>query len=241
MKRQQLSLVLPCYKPEPAWLEKILVYYSNISERLPSTELFLVIVNDGSPDMISAEHLKGLKDKINNFSYYSYDKNKGKGYALRFGVERTTTSSVIYSDLDLPYTPDSFLEIVDLLSTHDVVIGIKDSDYYNNVPVWRKRISRLLQYMIALFFPGIVTTDTQCGLKGIKGDGKEIFLQTKTNGYLFDMEFVIRVSQVNKVKVITKEIVLRDDVKFGKLSVSTVFHETLSFFKIFVLRTKSKF
>jgi glycosyltransferase involved in cell wall biosynthesis len=237
LEKQQISLVLPCYKPESGWVEKVLLYYNAISEKLPETELFFVMVNDGSPGIV-AEDIRSLQEKIKNFSYYSYEKNRGKGYALRYGVARVITSSVIYSDLDLPYIPDSFLSVAGLRATHDVVIGIKHDRYYDSVPAWRKRISKLLQQMIALFFPGIVTTDTQCGLKGFKGKAKDVFLATRINNYLFDLEFIVAVSRRRDITAVLKEIQLGENVSFVPVSLTTIFRELLNFLRIIFIRNK---
>ena len=188
--------------------------------------------------MVTEEDLRKLRAGIRNFTYYSYPENKGKGYALRFGIARVTTESVIYTDIDFPYTTGSFINVSGLLAAHDVVIGIKNSNYYHNVPLWRKRISKLLQKMISIFFPGIITTDTQCGLKGFKGKAKDIFLATTINNYLFDLEFIVLISRELKTTTVLKEIELAENVRFVPVSLTTLGRELFNFLKIIFRRRR---
>ena len=239
MPKSQLSLILPCYNPETAWVEKILYYYEELKENLSETELFLIIVNDGTRRTISDEEINKLRNKIKNFNYYSYNINKGKGFALRYGIARTVTSSIIYTDLDFPYTTDSICSIANLLADNDVVIGIKNDDYYNNVPPWRRRISKWLQRMIGFFFHSIITTDTQCGLKGFKGKAKDIFLATRVNDYLSDLEFIVNISREPDISFVLKKVQLRDNVRFSRVSVITIFRELMNFLKIVSSRAAS--
>jgi hypothetical protein len=232
LPKNQLSLILPFYNPEAGWIEKILYYFEEIRENLSEAELFLIIVNDGTEQAILNEEIDKLRDKIKNFSYYSYKINKGKGFALRHGVARAVTSSVIYTDLDFPYTVDSICNIAKLLANNDMVIGIKNDNYYNSVPPWRRRISKWLQRMIASFFPSIITTDTQCGLKGFKGKAKDIFLETQTNDYLFDLEFVVKISREPDISFVLEKVQLRDNVKFSRVSLRTIFRELMNFLRI---------
>jgi glycosyltransferase involved in cell wall biosynthesis len=233
---KRLSLVLPCYKPEAGWTERVLYYYKTIQKTLPETELYLIIVNDGAASMSLDEEIQKLQLEIEKFSYYSYQTNKGKGYALRYGIARAVTLSVIYTDIDFPYTTESVCSVAGLLENNDVVIGIKSNAYYKSVPFLRKRISKWLQRMISFFFPAIITTDTQCGLKGLKGKAKDIFLATQINNYLFDLEFIVSISNNPDISATVKEVQLRDNVKFGGISVFTLFRELLNFFKIIFTR-----
>ena len=227
---------MPCYMPEPDWPEKLLDYYGAIAEKLSKTELFVVIVNDGTPGMVAETDLQMLRNGIKNFSYYSYTENRGKGFAIRYGIARVVTTAAVYTDLDLPYTAASIVEVATLLADHDVVIGIKSQSYYSKVPVLRKIISKWLRVMIGLCFPGIITTDTQCGLKGLKGRAKDMFMKTRVNDFLFDLEFIAGISPEQNLDIVLQEIHLRENVTFGRVALSTVFRELYNFLRILFSR-----
>lgn len=227
----QLSIVLPCYNPPQDWHLQVITSYQAISKDL-GFEPELIIVNDGSTQNIKPEfeYLKGL---VNNIKLISLQENQGKGAALRQGVQHTNGNWVIYTDIDFPYTKDSFLQIFHALENgNDVAIGIKDNSYYAHLPKMRKYISKILRQGIRSFFK-MPITDTQCGLKGFNQKGKSIFLSTTINRYLFDLEFVyLTFRKENNCKVIAREVSLRPNVIFRAMNLRILLSESKNFFKI---------
>ena len=101
----------------------------------------------------------------------------------------------------IPYEEKSLLEVARLLTSEnaDVVAGVRADTYYEGVPADRRRISRFLRWMLRTFL-GVKVTDTQCGLKGFNQKGREIFLQTTINRFLFDLEFIFLASNDKQIK-----------------------------------------
>ncbi|MFM2306672.1 MAG: hypothetical protein RLZZ367_1341, partial [Bacteroidota bacterium] len=164
----------------------------------------------------------------------SYAQNQGKGYALRQGINEADTDLVIYTDVDFPYTHDSFIKIYRALTDGktDVAIGIRGDEYYTHLPKARVRISKLLRWFIKKFLR-IPTDDTQCGLKGMNRAGKEVFMQTTINRYLFDLEFVF-LSARKKLAIKTVEVQLRPEVVLSRMNFTVLSQEFGNFLKIFL-------
>jgi hypothetical protein len=114
----------------------------------------------------------------------------------------------------------------------DVVIGIRGEEYYTHLPQARVRISKLLRWFIKKFLR-IPTDDTQCGLKGMNQKGKEVFLQTTINRYLFDLEFIF-LSARKKLSIKTIEVELRPEIVLSKMNWKILLQEFRNFLKIFV-------
>lgn len=197
----------------------------------------MILVNDGPSVSVTDIAVSFIKNAVPIFQHVQYQQNKGKGYALRKGVERSTAEICIYTDIDFPYTIESFLKIFNILrkDDSDIVAGIKNKTYYTNVPAIRKFISKFLR-SVSAFFLRIKITDTQCGLKGFNEKGKQIFLQTTINRYLFDLEFIFLASRRKEIKLVPVEISLRQGVEFTKLPYKLLFTEMRNFLKI-VLRS----
>ncbi len=193
----------------------------------------LIIVNDGSHEQTLFDELKNLNSKI-PFTPLAYTENKGKGFALRYGVNKAKGEFIIYTDVDFPYTHGSFLKIYSVLKSEsvDVAIGVRGEEYYTHLSKTRVRISKLLRWFIKknLRTP---TDDTQCGLKGFNQRGKEVFLKTATNRYLFDLEFIFLAAK-NKLNIKTVEVELRADVQLSTISSKILLQELGNFLKIFV-------
>lgn len=220
-----VSVVLPAYNPTENWKESLYNFSAKIKANFDASVEFIV-VNDGSKQNLTLEN-------TNDVNMISYTENKGKGYALREGVKAANGELIIYTDIDFPYTHDSFLKIYSSLKGGaDVAIGIRGEEYYTHLPRARVRISKLLRWFIKKFLR-IPTDDTQCGLKGFNQRGKEVFLQTTINRYLFDLEFIFLAAR-NKLSIKTVEVELRPEVTLSKMNWKVLTQEFGNFLKIFI-------
>lgn len=169
---------------------------------------------------------------MSSINFISYTENQGKGYALRKGVEAAKGDYIVYTDIDLPYTHESFLKVMEALKQgNDVVVGIRSEEYYTHLPKSRVYISKFLRSLIR-FFLRIPTDDTQCGLKGFNQKGREVFLSTTINRHLFDLEFVF-LSARKKLKIKTVEVELRPEVVLSQMNWKILLQEFGNFLKIF--------
>ena len=191
------------------------------------------MVNDGT-STISLTDIQKLKDIIPQFVNISYDVNKGKGYALREGIKTSNADVCIYTDIDFPYTTDSFIKIWDQIvkGKTDIAVGVKDKSYYKHVPAGRKFISKILRTGSKNILR-LKISDTQCGLKGFNKKGKDIFLKTTINRYLFDLEFIFLVSRQKEVSMVPVEIELKENVQFSSMRTGILLSEGFNFLKIF--------
>ena len=191
----------------------------------------LIIVNDGSSTGVSAEKLAFIKEKVPQFKSVEYGENKGKGYALRKGVEQASYDIVIYTDIDFPYTEESLVRVfAGLKNGHEVVLGHRGKDYYNNTPWFRKVVSKFLRWILKTFLR-LPTDDSQCGLKGFNKKGAEVFCDTHINRFLFDMEF-IKLAAKRKLNMVTVDAELKPEVVFSKVHPGILLREVLNFFKV---------
>lgn len=227
-----LSIILPCYNAANNAVENIGLRFKKILQEIPNVEL--VIINDGSTMNFNEEEASYFFKQYPAIKIISYSENKGKGYALREGVKAATGELIIYTDIDFPYTHESFLKIYSALKNEDadIAIGIRGEKYYSRLPKARMRISKLLRWFIKKFLR-IPTNDTQCGLKGFNQKGKEVFLQTTINRYLFDLEFIF-LSARNNLSIKTVEVELRPDIVLSKMNWKILLQEFGNFLKIFV-------
>ena len=227
----KISLILPVYNPAEGWADVVVSKTDELIRQYPDLTFEVIVVNDGSsPDLFREGSHSFNKSYIN---VLGYKPNRGKGHALRNGVSASTGDIVVYTDIDFPYTIESVSGIIDILKAGqaDIVIGIKDRSYYDQVPPLRRFISKVFRFFVRLFLR-IPTDDTQCGLKGFNKKGKEIFLKTTIDRYLFDLEFVFLGSRDQSVKIKIQEIKLRGDVQFRKMNFGIIRTEVWNFLKI---------
>jgi glycosyltransferase involved in cell wall biosynthesis len=191
----------------------------------------MYLVNDGSKTGIRPEDIALLALEINSFTYIDSPVNQGKGGALRDAVRQTTGKWVIYTDADYPYLIQNAVDMFRLLSSDaaDIVVGVRDEQYYDQLPLGRKIFSLSLKVMNYLFFPQLKVKDTQSGLKGFNQKGKEIFLKTRIPAFLFDMEFLVLASKNPDIRIQWIYVQARKGIVFSTMRAKTILTELVNF------------
>ncbi|MHA8109682.1 glycosyltransferase [Aquirufa sp. A-Brett2-W8] len=210
----------------------MLQYYTLFKEAIPAeTSIHMYLVNDGSKTGIRPEDIALLAREINSFTYIDSPVNQGKGGALRDAVRQTTGKWVIYTDADYPYLIQNAVDMFRLLSSDaaDIVVGVRDEQYYDQLPLGRKIFSLSLKVMNYLFFPQLKVKDTQSGLKGFNQKGKEIFLKTRIPAFLFDMEFLVLASKNPDIRIQWIYVQARKGIVFSTMRAKTILTELVNF------------
>jgi len=229
-----VDLILPCYNPQEYWVSEILSSVKEIKKRLPDLQLNIILVNDGSTVVLDPAQIEKLRTQLPQFTFIDNAVNKGKGHALRVGIAQSKQTICMFTDVDFPYTPDSFITVYQALTAEDceVAVGIRDNSYYASTPFARKVISKTFKQMLKTFFR-LQVSDTQCGLKGFNLKGKELFLGTTIDRYLFDLEFIQLASRKFPKQIKGVPVILKEGIVFSKLNSKILLQEGLSFLRIF--------
>lgn len=231
-----LDIILPVYNPLAGWEEIVIERFLSLENQLPEHQCQLIIVNDGSSKMDETFSVEKLRKNIPNLQWIGYRVNKGKGYALRRGVQASNADYIIYTDIDWPYIEQSMLGLFkELTSKADAVIGVREESYYTHLPPTRRRIFRFLKKMNARFFK-LKVSDTQAGLKAFRKNVKDIFLSTTINRYLFDLEFIHLLSKNNDLVIMSFPVTLGPKITFSKMNRKILLQEGLNFLKVWVRR-----
>tara|TARA_B100000131_G_scaffold226840_1_gene218441 strand:- start:84 stop:794 length:711 start_codon:yes stop_codon:yes gene_type:complete len=113
-----LGVIVPFYNEERFLLQSV--------SRLLDVKIVeqIVLVDDCSEDK-SYSIAESILEKSNKISLIKTDKNGGKGYAVKKGLEFITTSHILVHDADLEYFPEDIPEIFNSLSDFEncLVIG----------------------------------------------------------------------------------------------------------------------
>ena len=190
----KLSVVIPAYKEEkrlPKTLKEINKYLSKQDYNYE-----ILVVNDGSPDK-TAEIAQSLVSEIKNLKVIGYEKNRGKGYAVRFGMLEAKGQYRLFTDADNSTSIDQVEKMFPEFETgFDIVIGSRDVKGAISDPPqpWIRSVVtaesfKLLRKIIVGLW-GI--EDTQCGFKGFKaGVVEKVFPKGKIDRFAFDPEILV--------------------------------------------------
>jgi glycosyltransferase involved in cell wall biosynthesis len=100
-EKGKLSIVMPVYN-EIQTLETAVQRV--LCAHPPHLEKELIIVDDGSSDG-TEKQLKAIQETYPNVKVFRHERNRGKGAALRTGLQAVTGNIVIIQDADLEYNP----------------------------------------------------------------------------------------------------------------------------------------
>jgi glycosyltransferase involved in cell wall biosynthesis len=158
-------------------------------------EYGFLFVDDGSSDA-TADTLRLLISESDipehRLNLISYSPNRGKGQAVKAGIERATSEMVLFTDGDLAYSMDHLPKLALALEATDVVIGSRSLVHKSerNTTTMRKIMGWTFNKCARVIL-GLPYTDTQAGLKGFKlKAAREIFARQRLGGFAFDVELV---------------------------------------------------
>lgn len=229
----RLDIVLPCYNPILGWEKTVVQGFGEVRAALPTVDIRLFVVNDGSTRNISQPQIAWLQAQIPELQWLEYPTNKGKGHALRYGVRPADADWCIFTDIDFPYTVGSLVAVFRALEQGaDLALGNRDEHYYDQVPAARKRISKSLRWLASQFLR-LPVTDTQCGLKGFSPKGRAVFLRTAIDRYLFDLELIFLGAREKGLVIVPVPVSLKPNVVFSHMNASVLAREGWSFVRIF--------
>lgn len=230
----EIDIVLPCYNPTANWPELIHDKMNQMNLYFPDKLFHLIVVNDGSSLRMSENEIGRFKTLLPNAQLISYLENRGKGYALRKGMENSCSSMAIYTNWNFPYDLESMKSIIKKLEEgYDVVVGARNNDYYHHagLDLFRWFVS-IFSWLLNWIVLGIRINDTQGGLTGMSRKGKEILLRTKINQFLFDTEFIYLASKNPEIYLCETQANLHEGKKFVFNGIKVLSRKITNFVRI---------
>lgn len=235
LKENNLDIIIPCYNPLKGWHKSIANSYNRINNSLINTNIHIILVNDGSSNGVSSSDIDFLKESIAHFTYLDLKENNGKGFALREGFKLSESKYSIFTDVDFPYEEENLISMYQQLEQGaDVVIGVRNQNYYEKVPWFRKVLSKSFKSLLKMLFQ-IPTSDTQAGLKAFSEKGKKYVLETTTNRYLFDLEMIKRAAKNKSTQFAYVNLQLKDEIVLSTMSFKILFKEFKNLLKILAI------
>ena len=195
MPELDLSIIIPAYKEANKIKQDIQAAAKFLEAQRIAGEILLV--DDGSPDN-TVETAKALEKDFPALKVLSYSPNRGKGYALRYGISHSKGRNVMFADAGLcvPYDIAAIgLTMLDLRMC-DMAIGSRRmrGSIRREQPLYRRIGSKVYSLVIhTLMGVPLYISDTQCGFKIYQGNvARCLYASAFTDGFMFDIEIILR-------------------------------------------------
>ncbi len=219
--KPEISIVIPAFNESARLgdpLTKVLEFVSSSPNVIE-----VIVVDDGSSDDTAA-----VADKT--FALYPsadghlirYEKNKGKGFAVRTGLAAAKADTALFTDADLSTPIGEMSKLTDpiLKGEFDVTFGSRalDRTLIGTHQPWRREQGGKVMNLIIRKMAGLPFYDTQCGFKAFNMKTFRPLLDVMTiDRFGFDVEFLF-VAAHNGLRL--NEIPVRwNDVAGSKVSV----------------------
>ena len=189
----KLSIIIPCYNEAQDIAKNVDIVKDYLREKAIDYEL--ILVNDGSKD-----NTKKVIESIKGVKALSYDVNRGKGGAVKYGIENATGDYVLFMDADLSTDISAIEKVVELAPSYDVILGsrhAKGSVIKKKQPIFRVFIGWCCRVLVKMLFHTKLK-DTQCGFKAMRIDiAKQMAEKQLINKFAFDVEYVYMINLNN--------------------------------------------
>ncbi len=198
------ALLIPCYEPKPRVADFLSTFKAEEFD-------YFLVVDDGSGSQYD-EVFQSIAERT-PFEVIRYEKNKGKGHALKYGLaylmeKDKNLSAIVTADSDGQHLKKDILRVKETLEEKGdaVVLGVRD---YRKAPPasyagnrWSSRFFWVCS--------NVRLQDCQTGLRGIPSNLFKTFLHSRGTRFEFEMEFLLAAVRLAPVEQLTIETIYED-------------------------------
>ena len=190
----KISLIIPMYNESAIIADAA----KALSEYMESTfeEYEIIFCDDGSSDGCG-DIVRDLE--LPNVRVEGFAENRGKGYAVRYGVMKADGEIIMFTDADHAYGTDVIKKFYDFYIENSknedihLMIGSRnlDGDGYKEYTFIRRIASKTYIWVLC-HMGGFKLSDSQCGCKAFRGDAAHnIFSRCEVDRFAFDFEVIL--------------------------------------------------
>ena len=190
----KISIVVPLYNEEKTIIN-ILSKIQNEIKKLNEFNFEVIIINDGSND----NSKKLLEENSNLYNtLISFNKNRGKGFAIKEGLKKISGEIILIQDADLEYLPHNYKNLLEPFKEYEaqVVYGsrFKSTEASRVLFFWHMIANKIITFCSNIF-SNLNLTDVETGYKVFRSDIlKKIDL--KENSFAFEIEITQKIAKI---------------------------------------------
>jgi len=220
----ELSFVLPAYN-EGDSIEGALDSLDRVVKDA-GVQYEVVVVDDGSIDMTRVKAIN-YANKNGHVRVIGYDRNVGKGYAVKEGFMQAVGDAVVFVDSDREIDLKSISSFVEALKSGDIAIASKwHPESIVEMPLIRKILGHGFNLLVRLM-TGVRLRDTQTGLKALRKSAfRDIFPRLAVKRYAFDVE-LLAVASLHGLKIVELPVNIKMRGLFNLMDVWRMFVDLL--------------
>lgn len=192
MEIRTISVIIPCHDEAEIIADNIRTVNDYLRSRFRAYEI--IAVSDGSSDdtVRILEQIRIESPEI-PLVLIAYDRNRGKGYAIRQGFSKSRYEAILFLDADLAVSIEELGRFLPHLTAENIVIAsraLSETVFEEPVPWYRAFMARGFRFLQMLIL-GNTLGDTQCGFKLFSRTAAQtIFPRLTVDRFAFDAEII---------------------------------------------------
>jgi glycosyltransferase involved in cell wall biosynthesis len=241
-RRPLLSVVVPVYNGGAEIVQNVAVIRAAVTEHVEEQDVEVLVVSDGSIDGTD-EMLLAARGEV-GIRVVHYDRNLGKGYAVKLGTLASTGRWVAIVDADLDLHPAGIAVYLETAIRDDLDFAIGSKRHPDSIvhyPRSRRVASWCYQQLNRALFR-LDVRDTQVGLKVFRAEiADEVVPLLLVKQFAFDLELLAVARALGYDRV--REMPVRLDYRFtgsavrSSAVVRALVDTVAIFYRLRVLRT----
>ncbi len=188
--KENLVVIIPAYEPPREFVD----YAREVAGMVKN----LVVVNDGSGEKYDA--IFDEIASIDNVHYLTYDRNHGKGYALKHAfshcIENFAPDTILVTaDCDGQHKVKDIVNVYKAANDHPTALVLGSRDFtLPNVPKRSRAGNTQMRWQFKAFY-GLSVYDTQTGLRGFTVELAKSFIKIRGDRFEFELGQLIFASK----------------------------------------------
>ena len=232
-----LSVIVPAYREG----ERLIANLRRLEAALDCTAIpwEVVVVVDGDADTFKA----ASSCRTARIHVYGYRENRGKGFALRYGMLKARGELVTFIDSDMEIGPEEIGRMAGLLELYslDAVVGSKRHPLSVVSYPWLRRVQSFIYQLLVRLLFRLDVSDTQTGLKMMRREvAARVLKVALVKRFAFDLELLVVARHLGYRRIFEAPVTI--DYRFSTTTnaraVFSVLKDTLAiFYRLHVRRS----
>jgi glycosyltransferase involved in cell wall biosynthesis len=203
-----LSIIVPIYKQEKTIKEDLERIHNTLSITPYKFEIIGVV--DGT----TLDNSLSVAKTVNktNIKIYGYENNRGKGQAVRYGMQKAKGDIVTFIDSGMDIDPNGIIMLLEHMKWYnaDIIIGSKlhPASKVDNY-TYKRKILTYGYYLIVKFLFGLKTRDIQTGVKAYKKEVlNKVLDKLVIKKFAFDVEILVVANALGYRKIYDAPVIV---------------------------------
>ncbi len=218
-----VSIIVPAYKQEKT-IKKDIQCICNVM-RQTRWQFEVIVVVDGFLDD-TYDKAKELEKEDKVVTVVGYKTNRGKGYAVRYGMARARGDYIAFIDAGMEINPNGISLLLEHMQWYDADVMVASKRH----PASRVKLSSMRKiyswgyYLLVKLLFGLRISDTQAGLKIFK---REVLLKVLprllVKDFAFDIELLAVANRLGFTRIYEGPVEMTLDFSVGSKIKKDVF------------------